>query len=447
MIISRLPSGGGGKKSLILPDNAPIDLYSYDGKIVVKWQKPTASEVQIASYNLYWVQSSTKPTSLKGFTNKVSVASTVTEKEVTGLIDGKTYWFALESVSSEGYENASMRTANNMNAGVPYFVAPYEANTTYSFLYSNDGKEWSRKEMLGYSDCYITHPFVFTQDLKFRFIRKMDSTNVLTTVTNYDFSNPTDSIFNWSGEGNTNWANGFYNAKGLTIIISQNPYYVVDNSNSLVLSSFQKVAGKNKNVSDFHIVYCNGKFFGRVRYYVGSSSYPDDDIYETSADGKSWSIVQGNVKGNYYLLGWINGYYIVVNRSKGIFYTTDFINLVEIDTAGGESIFPKAVFYANGYLMFFISSTIIFCFRNPSDFFKVGVTSDAYPSGSQKIVVACKNGIVAYITASGTATKIQYIVVSNIKKGGTVKAVDTGRESITAYNKFYPNVNINTINL
>lgn len=138
-IICRLPYGSGGKKSLILPDNASIDIYSYDNKLVVKWTKPSNSEIGIAKYNLYWVQSNTKPTSLKQFTNKVEVSVSATEQTITNLTNGKIYWVALESVSTEGYENASLRKVNSMNAGSTKFLI---LKGTDFNNYSMDGSSW-----------------------------------------------------------------------------------------------------------------------------------------------------------------------------------------------------------------------------------------------------------------------------------------------------------------
>lgn len=449
MIISRLPSGGGGKKSLILPDNTPVDLYSYDGKIVVKWQKPTTSEVPIASYNLYWVQSSTKPTSLKGFTNKVSVSSNATEKEITGLIDGKMYWFVLESVSSEGYENASLRATNNMNAGVPYFVAPDFSSKLTNILTSSDGKTWTTKSIPQYRSYLIMFPFVFTANLKFRFFRRDsdDGSKILSTVSNYDFSKPTDVGFNYTGgDSQTNRPSNFYNAKGVSIVSSGTTfYYLLDTTNNIVATSVPQIGGESNYffVTDASS-YCNGKFF--VKPNVSNAGY----IY--SEDGKTWKELGGNVKGDFRLMGYINGYYIITNYQKGIYYTKDFSTLVKIadnSTIKNHTMYKGCVFYTNGYLMFFIKGYSIFCFKDPSDFFVINITGSYYQSDEIRYVLACKNGVVAFFTSTSDdyGVYLEYIIASNIKKGSSVPVVRTSFLTNKSFDDFCPNVNVNTINV
>lgn len=443
-LISRLPSGGGGKKSLILPDNTPVDLYSYDGKIVVKWQKPTASEVPIASYNLYWVQSNTKPTSLKGFTNKVSVSSTATEKEITGLTDGKMYWFVLESVSGEGYENASLRATNNMNAGIPYFVAEDSSSIFTNIWTSSDGKTWSTKTMNQYGSYVILFPFVFTSNLKFRFIRRYndDGAKVLSTVSDYDFSNQSSFGIGWSdGSAQTNYPAFFYNAKGLTVISSSyGMYYVLDTANNMIAARLPDINGSvHYFLKDDSYLYTNGKFFARAE--AGAGRY----IY--SEDGKTWNELDSVtiIGNNRYLLGYVNGYYIIAGFADGVFYTKDlstFVKIADASVINNEVITLRNVFYANGYLIFFVKGYRLFCFKSPSDFFTIELqTSKDY----SHFVLACKNGVVAFVAAGINC--IEYIVTSSIRKGGTVSVIRTDYVTRGEGQAFCPNVNVNTINV
>lgn len=446
-VICRLPSGGGGKKSLILPDNASVDIYSYDNKLVVKWTKPSNSEVGIAKYNLYWVQSNTKPTSLKQFTNKVEVSASATEQTITNLTNGKTYWVALESVSTEGYENASLRKANSMNAGVPYFVAPDKSSGLTNIWISSDGKTWTTKSIPQYGSYLILFPFVFTANLKFRFFRRYsdDGSKILSTVSNYDFSKPTNVGFNYTGgDSPTNWPSNFYNAKGVSIVSSgTNFYYLLDTTNNIVATSVPQIGG---NSSYFFITdassYCNGKFF--VKANVSGAGY----IY--SEDGKTWKELGGNVKGDFRLMGYINGYYIITNYQKGIYYTKDFSTLVKIadnSTIKNNTVDKSCVFYTNGYLMFFIRGYSIFCFKDPSDFFVINNITGSYISSDEiRHVLACKNGVVAFFTSVSDA-HLEYIITSNIKKGSSVPVVRTSFLIGNNFDGFCPNVNVNTINV
>ena len=361
MIISRLPSGGGGKKSLILPDNAPIDLHSYDGKIVVKWSAPTNSEVPIASYNLYWIQSDTKPTSLKGFTNKASVASNVTEKEITGLTDGKTYWFVLESVSGEGYENASLRTANNMNAGSVKFLVlkgSTSNNTSYSDVNSFGIVDENMKLLYSakYGNGNVAIGACFYENAFFFVTLRGYSANVLNVYKITDYK--TCSLVATKNRSNLYTYNdvAFNKNTGELLIVSgtsdiavgttakQDKYIFNCKTNALtvLLSSNITVNGEVPRYtgdSNYYesivlqgIRYVNDHFFSIAKYWVGTMLKMN---FCYSEDGQNWSSFSVSNATNNHYTGFLPSvhYNSIYYNCKG--YSYDFKTYVNYSVGSG----------------------------------------------------------------------------------------------------------------
>ena len=271
-LISRLPSGGGGKKSLILPDNVIVGIYSYDNKLVVKWTKPTNSEIGIAKYNLYWVQSDKKPTSLKQFTNKVEINAGATEQTIANLTNGKIYWVALESVSTEGYENASLRKASSMNVGKPYFLSTRRnSSSSRSCIYSNDGKTWAWVNFSGNNPVWYNsgcQMIVFGGD-EFYLLGQDEAnqTAYVYRVTNYNTSVKINSLAKYAHNiayGNNNLVLGLSDSK---------MYYLPKSSKTFV-------AGELLTGSFCEISFVNEKFW--LRTYSDGGNY-------TSKDGKTWT--------------------------------------------------------------------------------------------------------------------------------------------------------------
>lgn len=109
--------GGTGEKSLVLPDNiSSFTIYSGDGELRLTWALPENSEVEIDKFNIYTCKTDVAPTSLSDFTLHGSVSSTATNYTINGLDNDSNYYVVIESVTSEEYENASLR---NMNNGIP----------------------------------------------------------------------------------------------------------------------------------------------------------------------------------------------------------------------------------------------------------------------------------------------------------------------------------------
>lgn len=104
-------SGSGtGKTSLILPVNVTtLTISTTTSNIILSWEMPDQSEMQIDKFNIYYADASTNPTTLSDFTFYTSVNNTTTSYTITGLNSSKTYKIVVESVSVEGYENASLK--------------------------------------------------------------------------------------------------------------------------------------------------------------------------------------------------------------------------------------------------------------------------------------------------------------------------------------------------
>lgn len=439
MIISRLPSGGGGKKSLILPDNANVDIYSYDNKLVVKWTKPSNSEVQIGKYNLYWVQSDAKPTSLKQFTNKVEVSVSATEQAIANLTNGKIYWVALESVSVEGYENASLRKANSMNVGVPYFLAiivSANSPSTYMPLYSNDGKTWKEAN---YRVSNVTNPVRFSYN---RFTRNAgcdfakDGTFVVGstagsgssyyTVTRIsDYKTSTNVIDYQAGSPSC-----MINADGKTIISDKNnaPHmrYILDGKTNAV--SYELEEGKGAE----EMFYANGKFLFAVSESTAFTIY--HKLY-SSDDGISKFEFLCNTNSIRYFTNQIvywNGFYV----SNTGFYSMDLKTWIQFSELTSLNDYFRVLFTFNGKLyavsyntsnrMYVISADkkVTYLSNNP-----VASTVSSNPT----VVPVEKNGILVWL---GNPT----ISYTTSIEGGTYT------NALVKENYYFRWLSVNTIN-
>lgn len=486
MIISRLPSGGGGKKSLILPDNVPVDLYSYDGKIVVKWRKPLATEVPIASYNLYWVQSDVKPTSLKDFTNKLSITYEKTEQEVVGLTDGKVYWFALESVSSEGYENASMRNVNNMNAGEPFYVMQglnrrnvTEAYDIVEVRTSTDGRSWKRinteSAIGGIKDTgdrrvHLLAPIFLCDDLKFRYVTlsysptTRENSIFISKVDNYNFPGELEVSLTGLLRDNASahmGQNVVLYAKGVMIFtLGSTMYYSkVDKkngANAIVRMSIDPPGSNDQR----RLCLCNDKIFF---YYNKSSSDDGNDcrVY-CSNDGTNWTNLTETesikLKGRR-ILCYFKGKYIIAgekNNNVYLYYSVDLKNFVETSNKS-ISGWTNGVVIHNGYLIIVNSNYLYYSedgtYWNRMHNYSSGLNGYA---GNLYAHLAYKNGIlICSGSEEGTnyrTAMAMYINLNELKFDGSMKSfsnvVYTGAEVFyddAMYFSFIQGCNTNTI--
>lgn len=132
--------GGDGKKSLILPDNVSNTfIKAFDSKLLLLWDLPTNSEVPIEYFNIYYCKTDVQPTSLEQFTLHGTALPTDTSYEITGLDNNENYYVVVESVTTDDYENASMR---GVTSGLPSdveFVCIGISGESYS---STNGYEW-----------------------------------------------------------------------------------------------------------------------------------------------------------------------------------------------------------------------------------------------------------------------------------------------------------------
>lgn len=263
-LISRLPSGGGGgKKSVILADNVyQVSVSSYDNRLVINWVKPANSESPIKEYNFYWVASNSKPTSLKQFTNKVTLSNSTTSQTLTGLTANQRYWIAIESVNEDGYENASLRNVVSEKASVPYFVTFGQNENGYSdSIYgSTDGKTWSKlgsisidnSSLLGRDTFYYTTDDYFIVNVD-RFIFA-------------EFRKGSTSFVRKTKCGGSNLLS-YVNANGKTLNTSQADgeknlvYYKKDGATSFVSSVVQTL---NANDYIIYLSYCHGYYFATL---------------------------------------------------------------------------------------------------------------------------------------------------------------------------------------
>lgn len=270
-------------KSLILPDNAISAIASYDNKLIVSWNKPTASEIAIDKYNIYW--STNRPSSLKDFSNSASVNSNTFEYTITGLTNGTVVYVVVESVSSGGYENASLRNLNSSNVGKPYFLATRNTNPDSTLgantcIYSNDGKAWAWAYFSGTdpswynSNEWDTCKMIIFGGDEFYLLGqdKNTYTAYVYRVTNYNTSVKIDSSAKYA-------YNIAYGNNNLVLGLSQSKMYY------LLKSSQTFVAGELLTGSFCDISFVNGKFW--LRTYSNGGNY-------TSEDGKIWTQYSAN---------------------------------------------------------------------------------------------------------------------------------------------------------
>lgn len=265
-------------KSLILPDNAISAIASYDNKLIVSWNKPATSEIAIDKYNIYW--STNRPSSLKDFSNSASVNANTFEYTITGLTNGTVVYVVVESVSSEGYENASMRNLNSSNVGKPYFLSTRNNNPnstlgTNGCVYSNDGKTWAWVTFSGTnpiwynSDSWDGCRMIVFGDDKFYMLGQDKETGIayVYRVTNYN----TSVKINSSAKGAYKIA---YGNNNLVLGLSESKmYYLLKDSQTFV-------AGELLTGTFCNISFVNGKFW--------LETYSDGGNY-TSKDGKIWT--------------------------------------------------------------------------------------------------------------------------------------------------------------
>lgn len=144
-VFTRGSGGGGAKKSLILPDNATISLINDVDNITVNISGLGNTEIEIKELNVYLLQTDTKPNSIKEMKKIATLSPDTKSYTIEGLDSGLTYYVAVESVSVEGYENASMRKIKSaFTRNGLFFAIQYTKYFGENHYYSEDGKAWKK---------------------------------------------------------------------------------------------------------------------------------------------------------------------------------------------------------------------------------------------------------------------------------------------------------------
>lgn len=133
--------GGGSEKTLVLPDNTvAINVFSNEKSVTIMWDIPQDSEAVIEKFNIYYCKSDTKPVSLNEFTLYKTVEPTVNTCVIENLGNDTNYYIVVCSVTTDDYENASLRGVEN---GIPrkaeIVIAGYHTCAS-----SEDGLNWDK---------------------------------------------------------------------------------------------------------------------------------------------------------------------------------------------------------------------------------------------------------------------------------------------------------------
>lgn len=138
--------GNVGKNSLILPENVEVlNVFKDDKRVIIFWDIPKNSEIEIEKFNIYYCKAEALPETLEDFTYYTSVGKDIRRCEITPLENDVNYYFVVESVSVEDYENASLRGSSDKvcTRDTEIVLSCGNSNTYY---YSKNGIDWSAQE-------------------------------------------------------------------------------------------------------------------------------------------------------------------------------------------------------------------------------------------------------------------------------------------------------------
>lgn len=134
--------GNVGKNSLILPDNIEaLNIFKDDKRVIIFWDVPESSEIEIEKFNIYYCKAESLPGTLEDFTYYTSVGKDIRTCEITPLENDVNYYFVVESVSVEDYENASLRGSNKACTKDTEIVL----SNSSKYYYSKNGIEWTEQ--------------------------------------------------------------------------------------------------------------------------------------------------------------------------------------------------------------------------------------------------------------------------------------------------------------
>lgn len=141
-------SSGG---SVVLATNPTITLTKASiNSVTITWAKPS-SEVTIAKYQVYKYKSTTAPTSL----NQMTLVGSTTNLtySVENLDVPSTYFFVVTTVTSDDYENASVKSRRS----IKFLNTCFVANTYTGVFASNDLITWTDVTAAAGNPKYISY--------------------------------------------------------------------------------------------------------------------------------------------------------------------------------------------------------------------------------------------------------------------------------------------------
>lgn len=289
-------SGGGSgniKKSLVLPVNvSTLTVNSTTTDLILTWEIPDQSEMQIEKFNIYYADASTNPTLLSDFTFFTSVNNTATAYTITGLDSSKTYKVVVESVSVEGYENASLK-------GVATTVLIGDSGY---FLVTNQGRLlFSAEGINGWTECILPN------DCRACEIYKMDTGRLLILSQDGNvYYSDTGEI--WTLALSTDGIEyPEFNLNAITynhFTLFNNYYYLCVDGNCI----YKTQDGINWNKLIFSQYYpgSNIRSIGNYVYRYGGKSYGYKTSLSYSSDLTTWTTCNDGL----YSSNPINSYYI-----------------------------------------------------------------------------------------------------------------------------------------
>lgn len=257
-----------GKKSLILPSNPEITkIKSLNRALAIQW-KDQITEIGIAHYNIYILDE--KPETLRdmilvGNTSKL-------EFVVEGLDNNKTYFVAVESVSVQGFENASMQ---QIKSGTPFdtrFLAIGETNS----YYTTDAENWINMNGIITGNA-ITHG-------DGRYVVVGNNGKAFYSLNCFDWIEMSGIDINDNIVAVT-YGNGKF------VCISQNGSSYCSDGETWVKASGTKATSEYYHYNYYEIVYVGGEFFAQYWYYGPLGDISTSYYFGTkkSADGKTWT--------------------------------------------------------------------------------------------------------------------------------------------------------------
>ena len=290
-----------GDVSVLLPPNPVVNVGVDNFKITLTWTRPE-SEIEIKEYKIY--TSTTKPTFLSDMTFRES--TTELTYVIEGLSNHQTYYFAVQSVGVNEYENASILKVKTGEVNVP----PNNPVVTVDVAPNKIILNWTKPNGNVNANKYKVYI----------------STTQPTSLSDMTYKGAT--------------ANLTYSLTGLS---NGQTYYV----------SVQSVdASGCENMDISNINNCTPNFrFVCVGWGDNPSGY--------STDGVTWKTMKGLPNGRndrYHSVAYGNGRFVCVGRS-GSYYSTDGLTWTAMSGFNNEYGLRGAVSYGNGKFVMIVNGS------------------------------------------------------------------------------------------